>query len=287
MTDVTVSFKCSMSEKYVYIKDSFVREDNAFISINERGFMFGDGVFETMRCKNGKILYFEWHKERLDLGLLAIKISYDTNKILSIISKLLKLNDTKDTIVRLSISRGIGSLGYFPMADEATLIIQTKKTTNFSFEPKSLFVSSYSKPSNKILPIQYKLMQGMNQTLAIMEARENSCFEALMLNEKQEICEATSANIFWSKNDILYTPNLKSGILNGITRRRVMNSFSVKESSYNISDILNADLVFLSNVSYELMPVSTINKKKNMIWKSTMSNSTIEEYRKELLANLI
>jgi len=131
-----------------------------------------------------------------------------------------------------------------------------------------LWQSSYCKISSCALPVNAKLCQGLNSTLARMEAVENQCFDALLLNESGQICETSSGNIFWCKNGITYTPSLKCGILEGSTRAALLRLCpDIREIEATYDDLAKADAVCITNVVWKALPVAGLNPV-GVHWKS-------------------
>lgn len=250
--------------KFVIINNQIIKEDQAFISIKERGFRFGDGVFETCRVIDEIIYNWEAHLERLNYGLEAIRIKVELEELEENCKKLIEKNSLIYGLIRIYVSRGIGSLGYYPTNKSKPLIvIETLEAPELRYENLKLSLSSYTRPSIKSLPINYKLAQGLNSTLARMEAVDNDCFDAIMLNDSDEICETSSANIFWIKNDILYTPHESCGALLGTLRQKIIFLSPIKfvKIKAKMDEILNADEVFLTNASLGIIGVDQILNK--------------------------
>ncbi len=256
---------------YAIFNGQIVKEDEISISPQDRGFRYGDGVFDTMIVHAGKIYQFDWHIERLSRGLQAIKINFDATNLLPLCKKLLRANNFTDGLLRIQITRGISGRGYLPDSTKTTptLIIETISAPEMDKTPVKLWQSSYTKLSKNSLPVQFKLCQGLNSTLARMEAAENSCFDALMLNEKGKICETSSANIFWFKNGGLYTPALNCGVMEGSIRAAIirLSPYKIHEIIATIEDIQGADAVFITNVALKILSVSEL-KPIDIKWKS-------------------
>jgi branched-chain amino acid aminotransferase len=262
--------------KYCSINNEIKLEEEAFVSINERGFLFGDGVFETCLLRNKKLYNFSSHLARLTKGLKAIKISFDSKNLEININELIKINNLEQGLIRIYISRGIGSIGYKPIENiEPLLVIQTKDLPPKPPTSIKLSISDIKKISPKSLPVDCKLAQGLNSTLVKIQAQENGYFDAIMLNNLNDVCETSSANIFWSKNNILYTPSSKCGILIGTTRNKIidLSHTQVKQVEAKIEDLSKADEVFITNISYGVLKVDeihTIDQKftKDGVFKS-------------------
>ena len=232
------------------------------ISIDERGFLFGDGLFETCRFINQKIINFEAHLARLKIGLLNLKFNVDLQNIETKCYNLIKKNNLQDGIIRISISRGIGSKGYLPTNESPNLtIIQTKE---LPVMPKiaNLMVCDINPPTFK-----FKSANALQYVLAKIFAQENNFYDAIMLDEKGYICETSSANIFWIKDQIIYTPNDNCNMVRGTIRRALLElkDLKIKCGKFKISALKNADEVFVTNSSLLILPIDKIafrNKKE-------------------------
>jgi branched-chain amino acid aminotransferase len=248
------SIKTVEKIEYIYLNNQFVTSENAFVSVRDRGFLFGDGVFETIAVHNSVPFAWEQHLLRLELALKYTKISANIDNLQAMCKKLLHKNNIENGMLRIAVSRGVGSQGFLPMGAEATIVIETKEQGNFP-ENATLYKSSYRKISSDMIPVEVKTAQGLNSTLARIEAKENNCFEALLLNINNEIAECSSSNIFWVKDDIIYTPSIKCGVLRGVIRETLLDisPYKIKQSNYKIEHIIQADEVFITNSSWKIL----------------------------------
>ncbi len=281
---------------YININGKILPAKKALISAQDRGFRFGDGVFETCLISDGIIYNWSAHQGRLEAGLKAIKIIQPyhsglkkNNKLKNLeqfCSQLVQKNKIKNGYLRIAISRGVGSVGYLPIKNiEPTLVIETLPINPQPKSPIKLLVSTIQKPSIKSLPINYKLMNGLNSTLAKMEAIDNNCFDAIILNEKNQICETASANIFWIKNNILCTPHQDCGCLLGTMREKIieLSPIKIKLAKAKIDNLLTADEVFITNIAIGVLAVDKIanrefkNKKYSKIFTNLL-NQNIKKY---------
>jgi branched-chain amino acid aminotransferase len=254
---------------FIYLNNGFVKSDEAFININDRGFRFGDGVFETIRLHKGTLFKIDIHLERLKQSLQSIKIEFDTSKLKQICINLVNKNSADNGFVRISISRGVGSIGYLPEnTNNSTLVIQCLDDITYNDEPVDLWLSSYRKIPDICLPSHAKTAQGLSSTLARMEAKENNCFEALLLSVEGNICEGSSGNIFCYKQGRLYTP--KNNILYGIMRQTVIeiSPYEVIQGDFTIDDLQTAEEVFITNVAWLIKPVKSLQPKSKS-WQQT------------------
>ncbi len=255
-------------QKFVLINKEFVTENNATISIQQRACLFGDGIFETCRVENSKIYNFIAHKNRIKAGLQALKFKVEIDELENNCYQLIKKNKLRNGILRIAISRGIGSLGYLPTyKSESLIIIETMPQRQIFAEKIILGVGKNKKPPRNSLPIGCKTMQSLCYTLNKIEAQEKGLFDCVMLSQKNFISETSSANIFWVKNDQIYTPAESCDILLGTIREKLLKnkSLKIKKLSAKISMLKNADEVFLTNTSFLILPVDELKVGKNVI----------------------
>jgi branched-chain amino acid aminotransferase len=266
----------------VIVNGRTVAAELAAISIFDRGFRFGDGVFETIAVHDGLPYQFEWHMERMAKGLAAIKIAFDTSILKNHAFSLIKSNQLNEGLLRIQVTRGIGSKGYLPDKNDPNAgpcyVLETRPMPAIGSAPVALWQSTYTKPSPKSLPVQFKLCQGLNSTLARIEAEENQCADALLSNEQKHVCETSSGNIFWLKDKILYTPALACGVLDGSMRSTIMrlSPWKVQEVEATAGQMTRADAVLISNVVWKVLPVGAL-KPQGIHWNS-------EDAAKQLLA---
>lgn len=237
----------------VLLNGKLIPAENATVSAQDRGFRYGDGVYETLRVKSGRIWQLDAHMKRLENGLRAIKINSDINTIKRDTEALLKENKLAQGLLRIQVTRGPGNRGYLPDATYTpTVLIETNDLPKPPAEPVKLWLSTWKKISPKALPVQYKLTQGLNSTLARIEAAEHQCFEALLLNERGEVCETTSGNIFWRRGSTLFTPSLACGVLEGTVRGAIMRLYpsKVQEIEATLESLLGAEAVVITNAAW-------------------------------------
>ena len=265
------------NKKFIYKNDQLLNHHEALISIDERGFLFGDGLFETCRFVNKKIINFEAHLARIKIGLLTLKFNIDIKNIETKCYNLIKSNNLQDGIIRISISRGIGSKGYLPTNETSNLlIIQTKELPN---APKNanLIICDINPP-----PFKFKSANALQYILAKIFAEENNYFDSIMLDEKGYICETSSANIFWIKDKIIYTPNDSCNMVKGTIRKALleMKDIKIKCGKFKISDLKNADEVFITNSNLLILPIDKIAFRNKKVTNET-------KYQKILVKKVI
>ncbi len=258
---------------YVLINGKKLPTARARVPVQDRGFRYGDGVFETIAAHNGTLWRFGWHLERLTRGLKAVRIAFSTKNLDKECRALIKKNKVKDGILRIQVTRGAGGRGYLPDANvKPTCVIETLPMPKVPTQPITLWLSSYRRIATEALPVRYKLCQGLNSTLARMEAADHNYFEALMLNSDKEICETGSGNIFWLKNNTLYTPSLECGAVEGATRAALieLSPYPVKQVRAGLKTLAAAEAVFIANVAWKILPVAAL-KPAGLRWDSAVA----------------
>lgn len=235
-------------KKYIFKNHQLLEEKQAQVSINERAFLFGDGIFETCKIIDGIIYDYEAHEDRIKAGLKALKFVAEIDDLEKKSYKLIKKNQIKNGILKISISRGIGSAGYLPTYETKPLIII--QTFDERKLPKkiSLAISSYKTPAESL----GKTMNALPYILTKIEAQEKNLFDGIMLSQENFIGETSSANIFWVKNGKIFTPSKACGILLGVVRKKLLkiSPIKIKEVKAKISDLKNADEIFLTSSAF-------------------------------------
>lgn len=249
---------------WVYLNERFVEHSEAMVPIDDRGFRYGDGIFETIQVSGGVPLFFERHIQRLEEGIEAIRMTSPELSWAGICRDILHKNKLRQGILRIAVSRGCGGRGYAPAieAQTPTVVIEMLPLPEIPTNPLSVYMSSYQKISPRALPVEHKLAQGLSSTLAAIEAREQDCDDALMLNQAGQICEFTASNLFWRRGKQIYTPALECGLLNGITRQLLCEQWQDKLTigSFTLPDLLKAEEVIAVNRAMGARAIASLQK---------------------------
>ncbi len=258
---------------YVYLNGSIINNKEAKVSVEDRGFLLGDGLFETIRAYNGKPFLLKAHLQRLYSGLerLSITIRETEEELSGIVKRLLELNSLKDAYIRITVTRGLCSRGISTTdCTEPTVCIVVK---GFNPPDERLYregvqLCFVQRPNLRIPEdADIKSLSFLNYILARTEVERKGAFEGIMLNLSGHLTECTTSNIFFVKDGIFFTPAVETGILKGITRQTVIsllkqNGYSVVEGRFLSDDLLEADEVFITNSLIEILPVSGIEDRK-------------------------
>jgi len=224
--------------------------------------MYGEGVFETFRYKEKLPKYIDYHFERLSKGCEILNIPKITKEdFLFYIEDAVSKSEGEDLYVKIIILSEGNS--YFPLKPYGKNVIVITKPYEPIKEEIRLTVSPYKVHSSDPL-LKIKSTNYLRNILIKRYARENGFFDCIILNENNFITETSSANIYWIKGRYLYTPSLDNGVLDGISRKVVLQEakaqgFVVVEGRFTLKDIKEADLIFISNALHGLMKVKEIN----------------------------
>ena len=258
----------------VYINGLFWTIDKANISVLDRGFTHGDGLFETMRVYSGKIFRLEHHLDRLfqSARSILIELPITRNEIRSAIYAALKLNGLSNSIVRLTVTRGELDSGVnVDYSSPPTIVILVKPVKAISKKTykEGIGIKLYKKSairtqgiSNKIKSCNY-----LSNIILRENALKENFFEAVLLDHNHNVTEGTISNIFIIKNNQLKTPILNEFVLSGIIRQAILdlcleNNIPFKEDRITERELYEADELFLTNSGIEILPVRNINHHK-------------------------
>lgn len=280
--------------KFIIHNGSLIIEKELRISPLNRGMMYGDGCFDTFRSYKGKFFKLEEHFRRLidSANYLGIETPFGFEDYKSKILELLdasKLLD-KDALIRVQCWRE-GDRGYYSESTQGQWISSCSEISGFKNSISLSTVSTRAIPS-EALERKYKLSNGLNYIQAAREATKLGSDDALMLTTSNIVSETTKANIFWVKEEKVFTPSIDCDLLAGITRNSIIElisrtkSLEVIEGRFDLDQIKQSESIFVTNSIRELIPVSTLDSTKfdiNNVFIQSIKES-FEEYK---LQNLL
>lgn len=223
------------------------------ISIDNRAFQFGDGVFETILYSNKNLRFYEDHYNRLTAGMSALSLSLTELKSEVLKEQLLSLCELENlTLARIKIMvwRQNGSLpGYQTETNEINFAIYA--TENFGPQVKMMnsLMRSTKVKLTQTISSQYKTLSSLPYVLAGIEKKDRNLDDLVITDFQDQVSECCSSNLFWITNDQLFTPPLSTGCVNGIMRRQLMKNFKVSEINITYNDLLNQGTIFSTNVA--------------------------------------
>jgi 4-amino-4-deoxychorismate lyase len=248
----------------IYLNGQFINKEDARISPFDHGFLYGIGLFETFRVYEGHPFLLDDHLERLNQGLdeLFIKYRFTRDEVNKILQELLEVNQLTNAYIRLNVSAGMGEVGLQvgPYLEPNLIIFPKPLPPPGELNEKKAVLLKVKRNSPEGQE-RLKSHHFLNNVLAKREIGDQPDVEGIFLNEQGFLAEGVVSNLFWIKGNVLYTPAVRTGILNGITRQFVMqlarkNNLQVQEGFYSTEQALEADEMFVTNSIQEIVPIS-------------------------------
>lgn len=248
-----------MQQEYIIHNDEFVAINHPILKAGNRGFKFGDGLFETMRMNKGKLQFADLHADRLRAGMLALKMEgsalLDEYFLKQKTAELCKKNKFKDNVrFRLSVYRAGDGL-YTPISNKAEYVLEASvlEEENYSLNKKGLIIDVFdelTKPVNTLS--NFKTSNSLLYVMAALHKKQHRLDEAFILNQHGFLCESISSNIFIVYDEKIYTPALTEGCVAGVMRNVVMSmcrahEIEVVEAQINPEILKVAEEVFITN----------------------------------------
>ncbi|MFH1616862.1 MAG: aminotransferase class IV [Planctomycetota bacterium] len=254
-----------MAEK-VFLNDRLVDSNEACISIKDSGFLYGMGLFETMRSYNGVVFAINDHLDRLFSSAKSLSINvgtYDKKILFEAIHQTLAANGLKDARLRLTLTNGQIDTDREPTPTVVVSATQFEGYPSKYYEKGARVILSQFRQNPADPTYGHKTLNYMPRILALNTAREKHAAEALWFTVDNRLAEGCVSNIFLVKDSQLFTPPLETPVLAGVARKTVCQiagqaALDMYEKNLFISDLLEADEVFLTNVIMEVLPVIQI-----------------------------
>ncbi|WP_437507912.1 branched-chain-amino-acid transaminase [Sorangium sp. So ce1099] len=244
---------------------------DATVNVTDHGLLYGDGVFEGIRVAAGRLFRVDRHLARLDVGAKAVGIALprSLDELRGIVEETARANGEREAYVRLVVTRGVGPLGVDPTTCERPgLFCIVGAIRLFSDEQRrrglELITSSHRRPNADALDMRIKSLNYLGSALAKLEARQRGADDALLLNARGHVAEASVANVFALRGDVLSTPPVTDGCLEGINRAAVMDiarsiGLTVVERSLGRLDFFAADEAFLTGTGAGVIAMRSLD----------------------------
>jgi branched-chain amino acid aminotransferase len=274
---------------WIFLNDKFVKREEATVSVFDHGFLYGDGIYETLRAYDGRIFMLAQHLARLrrSARLIGLEIPIPEKDWPALLGDAIARNQLSDAYLRITVSRGTGEIGLDPgLCPKPTVVVIAKP---FQAYPPRLFKEGVSLITTTVhrnlataLSPQIKSLNFLNNILAKQEATKAGAFDGLMLNAEGHLTECTTSNVFFIQQGRLCTPSVACGILDGITRDVVLTlareqNIRTEEHHYMPEALRQADEAFLTNTTFELMPVCEIDGHRIGAGKPGPMTKTLHE----------
>ncbi|MGG4494150.1 aminodeoxychorismate lyase [Brevibacillus reuszeri] len=253
---------------HVYVNGTICPAEEASVSVLDHGFLYGIGLFETLRVYDRKLFLWDAHYARLSSGLLALQIrpAWSKEELKQAILRTVDANELRDAYVRLSVTAGAEGVGLVADGYERpALFVFAKPVAALQDppQPKKLLTLSLARQTAEGHQ-RFKSHNYLNNALARQELGAKPDVEGLFLTHDGYLAEGIVSNLFWIKDGSLFTPALDTGILDGVTRQHVLKlaaqlSMPIVEGRFGREVLLLADEIFVTNSVQEIVPVQEID----------------------------
>jgi len=251
-----------------FIDGEFINQDDVRVSIDDRGYYFGDGVYEVIKVYDGELYTAHEHLSRLysSANKIKIDIPFTEPELLQVASELLTRNNVTNGQVYIQVTRGVAPRQHnFPSKDVKPMVTAYALETKRPLDAVDKGVSVKSVVDVRWLLCDIKSLNLLGSVLAKQEAKEANCFEAL-LHRDGFVTEGSSTNIFGVKEGVVYTHPATNLVLNGITRQvvlRLCNELAIPsvEKEFTLEATFDMDELFLTSTTSEIMPITKLDDR--------------------------
>jgi branched-chain amino acid aminotransferase len=251
----------------VFLNGQFVPEAQAVVPVNDRGFLYGDGLFETLRVRGGRPFRMAQHLERMTRGadFLKIKCPFTPKELVNFAEQLIEKNRMPEAVLRVTLTRGPGERGYTPQIDSRPTVVMTLHAMPEAGAPIQwrLITSSCRIPAGDPLS-SFKTLNKLTHIMARREAVKKGADEALLVNTNGEVVETASGNLFWIGGGKICTVPTSCGALPGITRAVVLEicqslGLPVNEHVIKPEALKKSEGIFITQSVLGIVPVTAFD----------------------------
>jgi aminodeoxychorismate lyase len=249
-----------------------IEKGEKIFNTGNRSFKYGDGIFETMKVVDNKVMFWEEHLKRIEHGMKTLKIDheiFDSAKWSQEIEKVILKNYYKFAKLRLTIYRESPGL-YTPMANNMGFIIEGVRydRKDYTYNSDGIALGVYDEIHKHINVLSNcKTTSALVYVMASIYKKEQQLGDVVVLNSNGLVCETSNANIFYVKDKRVITPDLNQGCVAGVFRQQVINycqskEITIKEQEVSLSDLEEADEIFVTNVIGGIQGINQFEKSK-------------------------
>lgn len=250
----------------IFLNNTIFDDDHAFVSVRDAGFLYGAGLFETMRSRNGVVFALDDHLDRLfnSAKVLGIPHKYERDSIADAIVQTLKANELIDARIRLTLTGG--PTGVPAEKQKGTLVITATPFEAYAaeyYEKGALAVLCPFRQNSADPTCGHKTCNYLSRLLALDGARQRGAVESLWFTTDNRLAEGCVSNVFVVKDSKVFTPPLSTPVLPGIARKHVLqaaaeNVVEAIEKDLFIDDLLGADEIFITNTIMQILPIAAV-----------------------------
>ena len=257
-----------MTEEIVYLNGKYLPISQACVPVLDRGFIFGDGVYEVIPAYGGRLFRFDEHLERLDNSLRAIRLDnpYDHKTWQAVLGKLLEQYGDSDQSVYLQITRGVAKRDHaFPPNTPATVFAMTSKLTTPDAQTLARGIAAITSTDTRWQNCYIKTIALLPNILLRQQAIDREALEAILIRDGK-VTEGTASNVFIVQDGVIKTPPKSTQLLPGITRDLVVelahaNGLPCAEVDISEDELGSADEVWITSSMKEILPVTRLNER--------------------------
>ena len=270
----------------IFLNGDFISKSNAQISIMDRGFLFGDGVYELIPIYNGKTFLIDKHLSRLDNSLKLINMKNDSAEIVNIkgtIEHLIKTNNYKNFFIYIHITRGLQKQRQhiYPSEIKPTVLIMGEQYPSFTMEQITKGFKACIQNDYRWAKSNIKSISLLGNVLLKNLAAEQGMFETILMRNNK-LTEGSASNVFIVKDQIIQTPKLGNELLPGVTRDLIIGllqdkNLQVKECDVSVDDVSKADEVWCSSSTNAVVPI--VNIDGNQINHGSAGDITLKTHQ--------
>lgn len=278
-----------METQFVLYDDKIVDRDQVSIDMEDRGYNFGDGIYEVVYIYGGKPFSMKEHYARFadSAAKLEMKLPYTIETMTELSERLIEKNKIHNGIIYIQMTRGASSRNHLYEREAACLITGFARKMDPPEMAQQNGIKTYLTDDIRWLRCDIKSLNLLGNTMAKRAAADHDCTEAI-LHREGTCTEGSSSNLFIVKDKTLYTHPATNLILNGITRQHILSiareaGMSVKEQTFTTEELIIADEVFISSTTMEIAPVISIEGQKSGVF----SIGTVTRLLQEKLKNKI
>ncbi|MFT8322887.1 MAG: D-amino-acid transaminase [Bacillus sp. (in: firmicutes)] len=266
----------------VLMNGVFVPREDAKVDIEDRGYQFGDGIYEVIRVYNGKMFMGNEHLQRLEASSekINIRIPYSVQELTVLLEELIRRNLLGNGIVYMQFTRGTSPRNHaYPLEEITPTFVAYTKAIERPVAHLTNGVSAITVEDIRWARCDIKSLNLLGNIMAKQKAAEANCYESIQYRDLT-VTEGSSSNIWIIKDQEIRTHEANQYILNGITRQKIIElcnkqELEVKEEAFSIEDLIDADEVFLSSTTAEVTPIVSINNVP-------VATGVVGEYTKKL-----
>ena len=256
----------------ININGKICKPEDAKISVFDRGFLFGDSVYEVAKTYQGIPFLLQEHLDRLwkSASRLEMLLTVSQNDVSAEVNKALAELGVEEAYFRIILTRGEGPISLDPgegVKNNLIIIAQEHLPFPSSWYENGVHVviTNVVRVSKESVDPNVKSGNYLNNVMAFMQAKREKAFDSIMLNHKGHVTQGTTSNVWIVKDNTIKTPPLQAGILEGITRKTLLqlaksdDSLKIEQVNFTAEELINADECFLTSTMKEIVPVTQID----------------------------